>query len=64
MKITQKTSYFSRAIHAGRKNFCLNFRLVLRFPFAKNLATVQLRDKRIKIYSLNSSRTRLQPDSD
>ena len=35
MKITQKTSYFSRAIHAGRKNFCLNFRLVLRFPFAK-----------------------------
>ena len=46
------------------KNFCLDFRLVLRFPFAKNLATVQLRDKRIKIYALNSSRTRLQPDSD
>ena len=57
------SSYFSRTIHAGRKNFRLDFRLVLRFSFAKNLATVQLRDKRIKIYALNSSRTRLQPDS-
>ena len=44
------------------KNFWSDFRV--RFSFSENIATEKLKDKRNKIYALNSSRTSLWPDLD